>query len=326
MKHLIAYAALALTAALPSGALWAAGSELPSPPILNQQVLVEGPVVRLGDIFAGLEGRAELASTPIAKSPSVGRRVELDARWLGALARAYGLDWQPRTHLDTTTLERASQTLPAAEVRAAILSALEARGASGNIALAIDGADLQVTLPAEAEPTFAIRNLVYDGGSGRFFGQIVAPAEGSAEARIKISGTATMMAEIPVLRRRMNPGEVISRADIDWLSTRADRMAQNSLIELDDIVGLSPRRSIGPGQAIRAGDLEIPVTVAKKSLVTVHLVTANMTLTVRGRAMENGSMGEAIRVMNTKSNSVITAVVRGPGEVEVVTASLAAAN
>ncbi len=66
--------------------------------------------------------------------------------------------------------------------------------------------------------------------------------------------------------------------------------------------------------------------VAKNSLVTVHLVTANMTLTVQGRAMEDGSMGEAIRVMNTKSNSVITAVVRGPGEVEVVTASLASAN
>ena len=326
MKHLIVYAALTLTAALPSSVLRAADHEFPGPPVLNQQVLVEGPVVRLGDIFTGLEGRAELASTPIAKAPSVGRRIELDARWLGALARAYGLDWQPRTHLDSTTLERASQTLPASEIRAALLSALEARGASGNITLAMDVAELRITLPAEAEPTFAIRNLVYDGGSGRFFGQIVAPAEGPAEARIKVSGSATLMVEIPVLRHRISPGEVISSSDIDWRSTRADRMAQNSLTELSDIVGLSPRRSIAPGQAIRAGDLEIPVTVAKKSLVTVHLVTANMTLTVQGRAMENGSMGEAIRVMNTKSNSVITAVVRGPGEVEVVTASLAAAN
>ena len=326
MKHLIACAALALTAFLPSGAPWAAEAEFTAPPVLNQQVLVEGPVVRLGDIFSGLEGRAELASTPIAKAPSVGRRVELDARWLGALARAYGVDWQPRTHLDSSTLERASQTLPVSAIRAAILSALEARGASGKVALAMDGPDLRVTLPAEAEPTFAIRNLVFDGGSGRFFGQIVAPAEGPVETRVKISGSATLMAEIPVLRRRMNPGEVISKADIDWLSTRADRMAQNSLIELSDIVGLSPRRSIAPGQAIRAGDLETPITVAKKSLVIVHLVTANMALTVQGRALEDGSMGEAIRIMNTKSNSIITGVVRGPGEVEVVMASLAAAN
>ena len=293
---------------------------------LKPQVVVEGPVVHLGDLFAGLENRGELASTPVAEAPAAGMTLELSARWLGAVARAYGLGWQPRSQLDRTILERASQTLSVEPIRAALFDALQARGAGGNVELTLDNPEFRVVLPIERPATFALQGLVYDAGSGRFFAQVVAPAEGPIEARIKVSGTALPMTEVPVLRRRMTPGQVIRESDIEWLPTRADRLAKNSLTEIEDILDLSPRRPIMPGQVIRAGDLTVPVVVAKNGLVTIRLVAANMELTAQGRALQDGSLDEAIRVMNTKSNQVVTAVVRSPDSVEVIAPGLAAAN
>ena len=108
---------------------------------LKPQIVVEGPVVQLGDLFAGLESRGELASTPVAEAPAAGLTLELSARWLGAVARAYGLGWQPRSQLDRAILERASQTLPAEPIRAALYDALQGRRAGGNVELTLDNPD-----------------------------------------------------------------------------------------------------------------------------------------------------------------------------------------
>ena len=55
-------------------------------------VVLDGPVLRLGDLFDGL---GEEAAREIARAPAPGRRVELDARWLAAVAKGYGVAWRP---------------------------------------------------------------------------------------------------------------------------------------------------------------------------------------------------------------------------------------
>ncbi|HMA14754.1 MAG: flagella basal body P-ring formation protein FlgA [Bacteroidota bacterium] len=45
-----------------------------------------------------------------------------------------------------------------------------------------------------------------------------------------------------------------------------------------------------------------------------------MQLTAQGRALENGAEGDVVRVMNTSSNTVVSAVVIDSGVVEVVPA------
>ena len=59
-----------------------------------------------------------------------------------------------------------------------------------------------------------------------------------------------------------------------------------------------------------------PIMVAKNSLVTVRLQNERMQLTVQGRALEDGAEGDVVRVMNTSSNTVVSAVVVDSGVVE----------
>lgn len=293
------------------------------PVLLKKSVVIDGAILRLGDLFEGL---TEAADTAVARAPAPGRRVELDARWLAAVASGYGVDWRPASTLDSVVVTRASQIIGAARIEAVLQAALAERGVTGDVSLVLDNPTLRLELPVDAESTLALAGLAHDPASGRFTAHLQAPAGAAPLARATVTGRAVQMAEVPVLRRRALPGEIISRGDIDWLRQRSDRLAGNVVLDVQRLIGKSPRRPIRAGEAIRAGNLREPVLVPRKSLVILRLETDRMVLTAQGRALEDGASGQVIRVMNTKSNAVINGVVVRAGTVRVLPATIAAAN
>ena len=73
-----------------------------------------------------------------------------------------------------------------------------------------------------------------------------------------------------------------------------------------------------PHLPIRASQIRRPLLVPKGSLVTVLLQLKYMRLTIQGRALEEGSRGEVIRIKNSQSKQVVEATVIGPSKVRVV--------
>ncbi len=293
----------------------AAETEVPGPVMLRAKVVVEGPMVQLGDLFDGLDERA---ATPIARSPAPGKRVQVSPRWLAAVAKAYGLPWRPSSPLDSTVVERASQVISARRIEEEMLAALTRRGVTGNISIVLDDPALRLYLPVDVEPSMVITGLSHDPNTGRFITHITVPAGGSPILRATVTGRAVATTELPVLRRQVAPGEIIRRDDIEWRRLRADRVPRSAIRDLDNILGKSPRRPLQAGKAILGGELREPVIVARNSLVTIRLETPRMILTAQGRSLESGARGDVIRVRNTQSNQVISAGVVGSGTVAVV--------
>ena len=98
---------------------------------------------------------------------------------------------------------------------------------------------------------------------------------------------------------------------------RAAALDRNVLLDEQLIVGQAARRPLAEGRPIRAGDLEPPLLVRRKSIVTIILETPSMTLTAQGRALEDGALGDPVRVENTQSRRTIEATVDGPNTVRV---------
>lgn len=280
---------------------------------------VEDEVVRLGDLFDGIADPA-LAATPVARAPEPGASVEVGARWLYAVAHAHKLSWQPRSRYERITLKRASHDVPTVEIEAALREALTDHGITGDVQLVLDNPDLKLTLPANSAGGLRIARLTLDPSNGRFLAQAVAPAAGEPQARLAITGRAIALTEVPVLRSAKKPGEVIQERDIEWMSVPASRLTRTSVTDAASLVGMTPRRPVGAQNIIRTTDLQTPIMVAKNSLVTLRLQTERMQLTAQGRALDNGADGDVVRVMNTSSNTVVSAVVVDSGVVEVVPA------
>ena len=314
--------AFALTVIAVSSAA-AAGSQPVGPVLLKSKVVVEGPVLHLGDLFDGL---SEGQTAAVARSPAPGKRVQVDARWLAAVAAAYGVPWRPGSRLDGASIERASVVIETLQIEAAALGALKRRGIRGDVSLVLDNPALRLHLPSDAAPTILIAGLSHDPATGRFSAHVIAPAEGTPLARITVTGRAVEMVDVPVLRRRMEPGDVIRERDIEWLNMPADRVARNAVLDLANLLDKSPRRPIRAGSVVLGGELREPILVPKNSLVTIRLRTARMVLTVQGRALESGARGHVIRVVNTKSSKTISASVTDSGTVEIRLAGLSTAE
>jgi flagella basal body P-ring formation protein FlgA len=291
------------------------------PVLLKANVVIDGPIVHLGDLFDGLGANG---ATPVARAPAPGNRVAVDARWLSAVARAYAVAWRPSSRLDGSVIERASIVIETQRIEDATMDALRRRGIDGRLSLVLDNPVTRIHLPTDAEPSLLVAGLSHNPETGRFTAHLIAPAEGTPLARLTISGRAIEMIEIPVLRRRMLPGEVIRAGDITWQDTRADRISRNVVLDPINLVGKSPRRPIRAESPVLGGELRQPVLVSRNSLVTIRLQTARMVLTARGRAMEPGAKGDVIRVVNTKSNQIISASVTAAGTVEVIPGGLRA--
>ncbi len=285
--------------------------------------VVEDDVVRLRDLFDGIAEPA-LAETPVAKSPQPGASVEVGARWLAAVARAHGLPWQPRSRYERITLRRDSHDIPSEEIEDALRLALADQGLDGELQLAMDNPGLRLRLPSTAERSLRVTRLTLDQSSGRFLAHVTAPAHGEPQATLSVTGRALELTDVPVLGRRVKPGEVIRARDIEWVSVQANRLTRTTVVDADSLIGMSPRRPIRAQDLVRSTDLQTPVMVTKNSLVTIRLQTARLQLTVQGRAMEEGAEGDVVRVMNTKSNTVVNAVIVDTGTVVVVPATITA--
>lgn len=282
--------------------------------VSNEHVLIQDSVVRLGDLFDGLEDKARL---PIGQAPNPGERMVYDISRLATVARTHDIDWRPHTWSDRVVIERSSQKIGQQAIESALLSELKRRGNNRKHEIEVTGRGLELVLPSGVAPTIAVEQFDFDERGGRFSAVIAAPAK-APTARLAVQGRIHELVEVPVLVRRFNTGEIIQKGDIDWLSLRGDQVNRNMLTDANRLIGQEVRRGTNAGQPMRIGDLRAPILVSKGGIVTMQLQTARMQLSSKGRAMDDASMGDAVRIMNMQSKTVIEATVIGANTVQVI--------
>ena len=107
----------------------------------------------------------------------------------------------------------------------------------------------------------------------------------------------------------------VKARDIEWLKLPASRVASNIIGSETQLAGMSPRRPVRAGEPLRLSDMEPPILVKKGSQVDVIYQTGALTLTARGRALEDGAMGDVVRIMNIRSNRTIEGTVSAPNTI-----------
>ncbi len=292
-----------------------AGNGLPTQPVsLRPEVTVEAAVLRLSDLFDGLDAQAD---ADVARAPAPGRQLRLSGHWLRRLARAHNLAWQPGPGSASALVRRASQVIGPREIVDAIARSLDREGIGGDLDVILDSPGLALHLPVGSPLEIEVAALSYDPRSERLAAKVVVGGAGADSAQAVVRGRALQMTEVPVLRHRLARDQVIGPGDLEWTRVPVARLGRRTVLDAAEIVGKSLRRSVRPGRQLRDSDLQAPVVVAKNSLVTLRLETPQMRLTVQGRALDSGGLGEVVRVVNTKSNTMIYARISGPNSVVV---------
>jgi flagella basal body P-ring formation protein FlgA len=285
------------------------------PLILRAAVTVGDNLVRLGDLFVGAGDNAEVG---VARAPAPGRQVVFNAHLLYRIAQAHGLDWRPLSIHDHVIVERESVVIDGEEIERHILAALVDKGVDPErVAIELANRGLRVHLAADANPTVAVDVLAYDPRSGRFTVAVAAPSDDPAAQPVRVSGRLHDVTDVPILADRVMRGDVIGADDVQWLRLRTDRLPGNTVLDANGLIGQTPKRTLRPGEPVRASEIQRPVIVPKGGLVTLVLTTSGMQLTARGRALEDGGEGDAIRVANAQSHTLVEGIVSGAGRVTI---------
>jgi flagella basal body P-ring formation protein FlgA len=282
---------------------------------LRDRIMVDGDVVRLGDLFEEPLSDGDIA---VAQAPKAGQTMTLDARFLQQVARAYRLEWKPRSKYQKVVIGRMSQRVTAPMVREAIAVAVQERiGSSTDLDVALDGGDLELDLPTDVANSVTVSAINFNPNSNRFAAILVAPADGPPIIERTVFGTVYEMAQIPVPKRLISAGETISAEDLEWQPVQLTRLTGNSLTDAEQLIGRVARRPLKAGQILRQSDVAVSPVIRKNDLIQLVVKTGQMTLSVQGKALQDAALGQTIRVINVNSNRQLSGTVVDAGTVAV---------
>ncbi|MBN8892988.1 MAG: flagella basal body P-ring formation protein FlgA [Rhodospirillales bacterium 70-18] len=275
-------------------------------------------VVRLSDLFDDAGPEAQRVLGP---APAPGARIVVESRQLAAIARQFRVDWRPASTGDRIVLDRPGRLLDRAEAVAALRDALAGVGAPADAEIELPGFSAPL-IPQDAKPQFAVEQLDYQGGAGRFTAQLAVTADDMAPLRLRLSGTLAEMVTLPVPAHRLAPGSVIAADDLIIARVRAGLVRGAVAQAPAQAVGLAPRRMLMPGQPLLLADLRKPEAVAKGARVAMQLLAPGLLLLAQGQALESGAVGERIQVLNPASRAVVEAEIVGRDRVRVAPGSV----
>jgi flagella basal body P-ring formation protein FlgA len=282
--------------------------------MLRPNVLVDGDVVKLGDLFDNLPDHAD---TPVARSPAPGRRATVDSEWLGRVARNYGVAWKPASNFDQAVVERSGVVISHEQIEQELRNALSSEDLPKNSDIELTNRAIDITIPTGESTAVAIRDMSYDKRYARFSATVEVPANSPGAQRVRVTGRVYAMVDVPVLSHAINRGEVIAARDLSFIRQREDGLRHDILTDADQLIGMTPKQPMRSGQMVSMNDLQKPVAVPRGGLVTMVLKFGPMTLTAQGRAVEPGALGDTIRVANATSNQIVEAKIDGPNTVTV---------
>ncbi|MCC7015684.1 MAG: flagellar basal body P-ring formation protein FlgA [Rhodospirillales bacterium] len=283
--------------------------------LTGPSVTVNDPLVRLGDVFAGADART--AATAVAYAPQPGKRLVLDAQWLTRTARRHNLAWQPAGPGEHLVVQRQSFVVTREDVEGRVRAQLAERMPGTDLAVELFNVNFRLHAAGDANDTFAIEDLSFDAVTRRFEAIIAAPAGSTMAQRARVSGRVHKMIAVPVPKRPISKGEILRADDLEIARLKMDQTPADIAAARDALVGKAAVRGLRAGHPIFARDVERPLLVSKDSLVTLILQAAHMRLTARGKALDAGSKGDVIRIVNEQSTQVVEGTVVAAGQVAV---------
>lgn len=293
-KNIIMTTALALCLASPALAA-----------TLKQSGAITTPTITVGDVF---DGAGKDAERYLAPAPLAGEATTLTARDLNRIADAVGLEWKAGKG-ESITLTRTSNDITRAEIAAALENRIAQELQGQDVEAELSENTSALRLPANAAHDIAVSDLSVNLQKGVFTAKISAD---NGAASKTVTGRLHAMAEVPVLKSQLSADDIISIEDITHVRMRAAALGNNVITSAEDIVGLTPRRGLSAMKPLTPSDIVLPLSVKKGDLVTIVLQNGVMNLTLQGRAMQNGSVGETVRIVNTNSNRMLEGTVTGP--------------
>lgn len=131
---------------------------------------------------------------------------------------------------------------------------------------------------------------------------------------VKIS----LLKAIYIAKRPLLKGTHLTETDIYQTELDVQQLKQGYFVNKEELVGQVCKQNITADSPLTPYNIELAKLVHKGEQVSILAVNENLTISMEGIALDDGAMGEPIKVRNMSSKKVVEAQVSGAKKVKVI--------
>ncbi|MBW1801916.1 MAG: flagellar basal body P-ring formation protein FlgA [Deltaproteobacteria bacterium] len=290
---------------------------------VKDQVTVNDDRVYLADIASFHPHKdhrvARLAGIEVASAPAPGKVLRFNRQFLNyKIGSALGDEEGIRVELPSTTeIRREAQFIPREQLEDIFKDHVLNHSPYSRDRMTFE----RIKAPGDvALPQGQLHWEVLERGSG-LLGHVPLVisfrVDGKSIRKVPVSGKVSVTQRFLKAAKRIKSGMDIERGDIVLAMEERMSLRDQAMTDPEDVVGKRAVRTIQPGQIITAKLVDEPPMVKKGKTVIIKAENRWLRVTALGKVLENGSMGDQVRVLNISSGKEVFSTVRGPGLVEV---------
>ena len=151
----------------------------------------------------------------------------------------------------------------------------------------------------------------FEQRSGRFTATIA-----FGENRKPIQGQAVVSLPVVVARTTVQRNHVLERDDLELRFVSLSQVPASAFTAPEDLEGMSVRRSLAAGRPIKEDDVGRPIVMKKNATIEIVYERSGIFLQARGRSLQEGAMGDNIRIV-AEGGNIVLGEVAGPSRVVV---------
>ncbi|MEX0322948.1 MAG: flagellar basal body P-ring formation chaperone FlgA [Puniceicoccaceae bacterium] len=189
-----------------------------------------------------------------------------------------------------------------------------------------DDSDLKLTSSASwktfkvekgSDWELVLKNTFYPDANGRWYASFDVLDGNEVVAARYLRVDASLMKEVWLTSRRLQQGDSPLEAGKTQPVMRDVFLERGTPVPVTaDLSQHELSRSVSEGQLLKWEDLRIRPSVRRGGLVDVVVRQGNMTVTMRGRSLEDGLRGDHVAVRNLSSNRELVGKVIGTNQIQ----------
>ncbi len=288
---------------------------------LRDQSVVRGTLVLLGDlaeVTGDDSGAADrLAALPIRLEPGsrLLSRADLEKLLEKEMAGLKGVRIEGAPISRVTVGAGGPEAEPIAQLLKARLAAVTQWSEEEILVRRISGLD-DLGLPA-AGVEYRVAGHISPGAMRNPLVPFEALIDGKRVRTFWVKAEVRVVARVVKALNRIDYRSRLQAADLEEIVCEIEDPGLIYVRALAEATGAIAKRTLAPGDLIRKNWLEAGTMVRKGDTVRLVAVRDSVSLTVLARALQDGKLGEQIRVQNLDFNRPVTAQVTGEREVRV---------
>ena len=129
--------------------------------------------------------------------------------------------------------------------------------------------------------------------------------------------TISVYGKVLVASHQLQKGSVLTAADLKLAKNNLANLTYGYYENPKNGIGMKLKRRVSAGTVLTPAMLKKPRIITRGQKVTIMAQSGSMLVRMKGKALDNGAIGDRIKVINIKSRKKLEGIITLAGEVKV---------